>query len=130
MGPVANWGADRRRASTAQLSCFVRDGKSEAVREQLVLLADAPGPGKAEALAQPQHGFKALDRTPGCVKGLEAAHPRHRSLDPEVIALDPLLQVFRDVVHRRTRQQAGFPALRDRGWVGPRPIGRACKIVG
>jgi hypothetical protein len=40
-----------------------------------------------------------------------------------VIALDPLLQVLGDVMHRGARQQAGFPALRDGGWVGPRPIG-------
>src|SRR3954469_20782468 len=26
-------------------------------------------------------------------------------------------------MHRRARQQAGFPALCDRGWVGPRTIG-------
>src|SRR5687768_4498167 len=26
-------------------------------------------------------------------------------------------------MHRGARQQTGFPALRDGGWVGPRPIG-------
>ena len=75
------------------------------------------------SLAQPQHGFEALDRTPRRVEGLEAADPRHGLLDPEVIALDALLQVLGHVVHRRARQQAGFPALRDGGWVGPRTIG-------
>src|SRR5215207_8005572 len=89
------------------VSHFVNLWETEAEREQPVLLADGPRAGKAEALAQPQHGFE----------GLEAAHPRHGPLDPEVIALDPLLQVLGDVMHRRERQQAGFPALRDRGWV-------------
>ena len=107
----------------APVSHFVNLRETEAEREQPVLLADGSRAGKAEALAQPQHRLEALDRTPGCVEGLEAADPRHRSLDPEVIALDPLLQVLGDVVHRRARQQAGFPALRDRGWVGPRTIG-------
>src|SRR4051794_33579984 len=110
-------------AVAAPVLHFVNLWETEAEREQLVLLADGPRARKAEALAQPQHGFKALNGAPGRVEGLEAAHPRHRSLDPEVIALDPLLQVFRDVMRRRARQQAGFPALRDRGWVGPRAIG-------
>lgn len=43
VGPVANPEAGRRRASTALLSRFVRDGKSEAVGQQLVLLAHSPG---------------------------------------------------------------------------------------
>ena len=79
--------------------------------------------GKAEALAQPQHGFEALDRTPRRVEGLEAANPRHGPLDPEVVALDPLLQVLGDGMDRRGRQRAGFSALCDRGWVGARTIG-------
>jgi hypothetical protein len=57
------------------------------------------------------------------VEGLEAPDPRHRSLDPEVIALDPLLQVFGDVMRRRARQQAVFPGCGDRRRVGPRAIG-------
>ena len=57
------------------------------------------------------------------MEGLKAADPRHGPFDPEVVALDPLLQVLGHVVHRGARQQAGFPALRDRGWVGPRAIG-------
>src|SRR4051795_1511467 len=39
-----------------------------------------------------------LDRAPGRVEGLQAAHPRHGPLDPEVVALDPLLQVLGDVM--------------------------------
>jgi hypothetical protein len=92
--------------------------ETEAEREQPVLLAHRPAAGKAEPLAQPQHRLEALDGPPGRVEGLEAAHPRHGPLDPEVIALDPLLQGLGDVMHRGARQQAGFPALRDGGWVG------------
>src|SRR4051794_5933120 len=51
-------------------SHFVNLWKTEAEREQPVLLADGPRAGKAEALAQPQHGFEALDRAPGRVEGL------------------------------------------------------------
>src|SRR4051794_26463789 len=105
------------------VSHFVNLRETEADREQPVLLAHRPAAGKAEALAQPQHGFEALDRTPRRVEGLEAANPRHGPLDPEVVALDPLLQVLGDVMHRRARQQAVFPGCRDGGRVGPRPIG-------
>ncbi|MEL6059479.1 HlyD family secretion protein [Methylobacterium sp. DCY52] len=41
-GPVANLTVSRRRASPVPLSRFVRNGKSEAVREHLVLLAHGP----------------------------------------------------------------------------------------
>src|SRR3954465_14028337 len=103
-------------------SRFVNLRETEAEREQPVLLADGPRARKAEALAQSQHGFEALDGAPRCVEGLEAAHPRHGPLDPEVIALDPLLQVLGDVMHRGARQQAGFPALRDGGRIGTRAV--------
>ena len=79
--------------------------------------------GKAEALAQPQHRFKPLDGPPRRVEGLEAANPRHGPLDPEVVTLDPLLQVLGHVVDRHTRQEPVFPGRRDGGWVGPRTIG-------
>src|SRR3954468_22783322 len=105
------------------VSHFINLWETETDCEQPVLLAHRPAAGKAKALAQPQHGFEALDRTPRRVEGLEAANPRHGPLDPEVVALDPLLQVLGDVMDRRARQQAGFPALRDGGRVGPRPIG-------
>src|SRR3982751_4411501 len=105
------------------VSHFVNLWETETDCEQSVLLTHRPAAGKAEALAQPQHGFEALDGAPRCVEGLEAAHPRHRPLDPEVVALDPLLQVLGDVMHRGARQQAGFPGCRDGGWVGPRTIG-------
>lgn len=42
-GGVANPIVSRRRAFTVPLSCFVHRGKSEAVRQQLVLLAHGPG---------------------------------------------------------------------------------------
>src|SRR3954452_12980001 len=105
------------------VSHFVNLWKTEAEREQPVLLADGPRAGKAEALAQPQHSLEALDRAPGRVEGLEAAHPRHGPLDPEVVTLDPLLQVLGHVVDRHTRQEPVLPGRRDGGWVGPRTIG-------
>src|SRR3954451_7926555 len=58
-----------------------------------------------------------------CVEGLEAATPRHGPLDPEVVALDALLQVLGDIMDRHTRQEPVFPGRRDGGWVGPRTIG-------
>src|SRR3954452_16316737 len=103
-------------------SHFVNLWETETEREQPVLLANGPGARKAKALAQPQHGFKALDGAPRRVEGLKAANSRHRPLDPEVVALDPLLQVFGDVMHRGARQKALFPGCRDRGWVGPRAV--------
>jgi hypothetical protein len=79
-------------------SDFINFRKSETEREQPVLLALRPGTGKAEALAQPQHGLEPLEGAPRCVERLKAADPRHGPLDPEVVALDPLLQVLRDVM--------------------------------
>src|SRR4051812_33099620 len=111
-GRVANSGVGRRMGCARPwFSRFVNLRETEAEREQPVLLADGPRARKAEALAQPQHGFGALDGAPRCVEGLEAAHPRHRSLDPEVVTLDPLLQALGDVMPRGAPQQAGFPAL-------------------
>src|SRR4051812_21858200 len=110
-------------AVAAPVSRFINLRETEADREQPVLLAHRPAAGKAEALAQPQHRLEALDRAPGRVEGLEAAHPRHGPLDPEVVTLDPLLEMFGDVVRRGARQEPVFPGCRDRGWVGPRPIG-------
>src|SRR4051812_9099067 len=110
-------------AGSASILHFVNLWKTEAEREQPVLLAHRPGARKSEALAQPQHGFEALDRTPRRVEGLEAADPRHGPLHPEVITLDPLLQVLGDVMHRGPRQEAVFPGCGDGGWVGPRTIG-------
>ncbi|BAQ50449.1 ParA family protein [Methylobacterium aquaticum] len=50
-GRVANSGLGRRTACSALLSRFVRDGKSEAAGEQLVLLPHRPRPCEPEALA-------------------------------------------------------------------------------
>src|SRR5829696_3347608 len=105
------------------VSHFVNLWKTEAEREQPVLLANRPRAGKAEALAQPQHRLEALDRAPRRVESLKAAHPRHGPLDPEVIALDPLLQVLGDVVDRHTRQEPVLPGCRDGGRKGARTIG-------
>src|SRR3954447_12409651 len=88
------------RAGSASISDFVNRGETEAEREQPVLLADGPRARKAEALAQPQHRLEPLDGAPRRVEGLEAAHPRHGPLDPEVVTLDPLLQVLGHVVGR------------------------------
>ena len=86
---------------------FVNLQETETDREQPVLLAHRPGTRKAEPFAQPQHGLEALDRAPGCVKGLKAADPRHVLLDPEVVALDPLLlQVLGDVAQRASQEIA------------------------
>src|SRR4051812_10665707 len=107
---------------SAPVSRFVNLWETETDREQPVLLAHRPGTRKAEALAQPQHGLEALNGAPRCVEGLEAADPRHGPLDPEVIALDPLLQVLGDVMHRGARQQAVFPGRRDGGWIRARAV--------
>ena len=123
-GRVANSDAGRRMGCARPwFSRFVNLRETEAEREQPVLLAHRPGARKAKALAQPQHGFEALDGAPRCVEGLEAAHPRHGPLDPEVIALDPLLQVLGDVMHRGARQEPVFPGCRNGGRIGPRTIG-------
>src|SRR4051812_18712709 len=110
-------------AVAAPVLRFVNLRGTEAEREQPGLFAHRPGARKAEALAQPQHGFEALDRAPRRVEGLEAPDPRHGPLDPEVVALDALLQVLGRVVDRRARQEPVFPGCGDGGWVGPRPIG-------
>src|SRR3954452_4870323 len=110
-------------AGPTPVSHFVNLWETKAEREQSVLLADGPRAGKAETLAQPQHRLEALDGPPGRVEGLKAANPRHGPLDPEVVTLDPLLQVLGDVVHRRARQEPVLPGRRDGGWVGARTIG-------
>src|SRR3954467_6437993 len=110
-------------AGPTPVSHFVNLWETETDCEQSVLLTHRPAAGKAEALAQPQHGFEALDGAPGRVEGLQAAHPRHGPLDPEVVTLDPLLQVLGHVVDRHTRQEPVLPGRRDGGWAGPRTIG-------
>ena len=70
---VANSEVSRRRGSMAPLSRFVRDEKSEADREQVVLLTHRRSADKAEALAQPQHG---LGR--GSYAGALLARPKRR----------------------------------------------------
>src|SRR5215211_1190411 len=106
------------RPVAAPVSRFVNLWETETDREQPVLLAHRPGPRKAEALAQPQHGLEPLDGAPGCGEGLKAADPRHVLLHPEVVALDPLLQVLGDGVQGSARQEAGFPRRPDGRRVG------------
>ena len=102
-GPVANSGVGRTMDCADPSSGFINLRKTETDRQQLVLFAHGPGARKPESFAQPQHGFEPPD-CPSCrVEGLKAADPRHRPLDPEVIALDPLLQVLGDVMERFLR---------------------------
>src|SRR4051812_49904254 len=96
----------------APVSRFINRRETEAEREQPILLADGPRAGKPKTLAQPQHRLEALDGPPRCVKGLEAAHPRHGPLDPEVVALDPLLQVLGHVMEWGARQEPVLPGCR------------------
>jgi hypothetical protein len=56
------------------------------------------------------------------VKGLKAADPRHGPLDPEVVALDPLLQVLGHVMDRGACQEAGLAGRCDRRRIRSRPI--------
>src|SRR5215217_3044868 len=105
MGPSQTLTRAAGWAGPTPVSPFVNLWETETDCEQPVLLAHRPAAGKAEALAQPQHGFEPLDRTPRRVEGLEAADPRHGPLDPEVVALDPLLQVLGDVMERGTCQE-------------------------
>ena len=79
--------------------------------EQLVLLADGPHGGKAEALAQPRHRLEGADRAAGGVEGAEAAYPWHRLLDQVVVARDPCLRALGHVVRRCSWRQTLRPAL-------------------
>jgi len=56
------------------------------------------------------------------VEGLKAADPRHRPLDPKMIALDPLLQVLGDVMERIARQEPLFPGCCNGRRIGSSPI--------
>jgi hypothetical protein len=49
---------------------------------------------EGEHLPEPQHSLEPPDCPPHGAEGLKAADPRHRPLDPEMVALDPLLQVL------------------------------------
>ena len=64
----------------------------------MVLLTDGSRSDEAEGLAELQHGFGALDGAPCGVGELKATDLGHVLLDPETVALNFLLQVFRDIV--------------------------------
>src|SRR3954447_25225052 len=98
-----------RWAVPTQISRFVHRRQTETDRQQPVLLAYRPGTREVEALSQPQHGLEPPDRSSCRVEGLKTADPRHRPLDPKMIALDPLLQVLGDVMQRVSRQEPLFP---------------------
>src|SRR5215217_711202 len=92
-------------AGSAPILHFINLRETEAEREQAVLLAHRPGARKAETLAQPQHRLEPLDGPSRRVEGLEAPDPRHGPLDPEVVAPDPLLEMFGDVMRWGARQE-------------------------
>src|SRR3954470_18750098 len=104
-------------AGSAPILHFVNLRETEAEREKPVLLAHRPGARKAEALAQPQHGLEPPDRAPGRVESLKASDPRHGLLDPEMVALDPLLEMLGHVMRWRARQEPVFLGCGDGGWV-------------
>src|SRR5215203_6201598 len=106
----------------ALVSDFVNLWETEAEGEQPVLLAHRPGARKAKPLAQPQHRLEPLNGAPGRVERLEAANPRHVLLDPEMVALDPLLQMLGDGVDRGARQQTSLAGCCDSRRVGTRCI--------
>src|SRR4051812_11913245 len=104
------------------VSRFMNLREAETEREQPVLLAYRPGAREIKALTQPQHGLEPPDRSSCRVEGLKAADPRHRPLDPEVVALDPLLQVFADVMQRISQQEPLFPGCRDGRRIRASPV--------
>lgn len=67
----------------------------------MILLANGPRAGKAEAFAQPKHGLEAADRAASRVERAKATDLQHETLHREMIALDALSQMLRDLVERR-----------------------------
>jgi hypothetical protein len=59
--------------------------------------------------------YHSIAPKPGIVRRAVPADPWHGPFHPEVVTLDPLLQVFRDAVERILRQEPVFPGRRDRG---------------
>jgi hypothetical protein len=113
LGTVANSDVSRTMDSADPSSGLSNLRETETDRHQPILLAYRPGAHKAETLPQPQHGFEPPNRPPRRVEGLKAADPRHGPLDPEVVALDPLLPVPADIMERILRQEPVFPGCRD-----------------
>lgn len=68
------------------------------------------GTREAEALAQLQHVLKLLDGSPLCVEAPDTADRRHVLLQLEVIALDPLPEVFGHMVDRIAYQRPSVHA--------------------
>ena len=89
--------------------------KSEAELAHPVPLADGSGPREAEALARPKHGLETLGGPPRRVGFRNPPTPRHGLLHPEVVALDPLLEVLGHVVDGVAGQQAFLPRRREGG---------------
>ncbi len=122
LGRVASSADGCKLSASRRLLRFVNLRKSEAEPEQPVLIENRPSPCEAKTLAQPQHDLEALDGAPGRVEALEATDPRHVLLQPEVVALDSLLEVLRDVMDGVAGQQALVPRRREGGWVGAGPV--------
>ena len=101
---------------SAAFLCFVNLLKSEEVRKQIVLNVDGPAAREAEALPEPEHGFEAGDCAARRFERLEAADLWHVLLHTEVGALDALLQMLGDIVHRIGMQQSVVNRCLDRGW--------------
>ena len=95
-------------------SRFVNLLKSEEAPEQVILVVDCPVAGKAEAFPQPQHRFEPGDRPARRFEGLEAADLGHVLLHSEVVALDALLEVLRDIMYRARMQEPVIDGCFDR----------------
>jgi len=79
-------------------SGFINLRETETDGQQLVLLAYGPGTREGESFPQSQHSFKPPDCSSCCMEGLKAADSRHVLFGPEMIALNPLLQVLAGLV--------------------------------
>ena len=101
---------------------FVNFLKPEDLGDEIVLTVDRPFGCGTETFLQPEHRLEPLDSSPGRVERTEPADPRHGLLNPEMVALDALLEMLGDVVNRIRRQQ---PIL-DSGSYGNRE--RFCAI--
>ncbi len=86
-GLVASFEEVAKGPLWADFTGFVNHLKSKAEGERFVLLANAPLPGKVEALLQPEHRLEAGDRLSRGSKRLETSDFRHVLLYTEVVAL-------------------------------------------
>src|SRR5690348_9041591 len=95
-GLVANSGAGR---TVGENSCLFRLTSPARDRSRPTAASSARTPSRPPRNQSPCSATawpRTWDRPPRRVEGLKAADPRHRPLDPEMVALDPLLQVLAD----------------------------------